>query len=108
MEAVGFTAWMNAERCVFGFHGRMATGSGFKLHCIDRKSSALIWSTEVWGFFYGGSSGSGFFHWVEIRRRGDTLFLFGIDGTGIVYIEGHSMKDGSNLFHFTTNYKSDE
>ena len=105
MDFVGLTAWMNAKRCVFGFHGSLATG--FMLHCIDRTSSALLWSTEVRGYFWGGANG-GFLHWVEIRRRGETLFLFGIDNSGIVYIEGHSMKDGTNLFHFTTSYQSDD
>ena len=104
MEDVGLTVWMDANRCIFGFHDGLATG--FTLHCIDRRSSALIWSTELWGYFYG-ASGARFSHWVEMRRSDDTLCLFGIDATGILYIEGHSMKNGKNLFHFTTAYAPD-
>jgi len=81
---------MDAKRCIFGFHDWLS--SEFTLHCIDRKTSKLIWSTKVRGYFEGGfGGGAALFHWVEMRRRGDTIFFFGIDNTGIVYIEGHSM-----------------
>lgn len=103
MDLVGLTAWMDAEHCIFGLHDWLS--SGFTLHCIDRKTSKPIWSTEVWNYFVGGFSvGATLFHWVEIRRRDDTLFLFGINDLGRVYIEGYSMKDGTNLSHFTTTY----
>ena len=105
VDLPGLTAWMNAERCVFGFHDFLS--SDFTLHCIERKSGKLLWSTEVWGYFWGGFDGGGFLHWAEMRVRGDTLYLFGIDATGIVYIEAFSMKDGKNQFHFTTNYVAD-
>ena len=62
-----------------------------------------------YGYVGGFTGGSSLRHWVEIRRRGDTLFLFGIEEGwgGKVYIEGHSMKDGTNLFHFSTDYYPD-
>ena len=105
VDLPGLTAWMNAERCVFGFHWFLS--SEFTLHCIERKSGKLLWSTDVWGYFWGGFGGGGFLHWAEMRIDGDTIYLFGIDATGIIYIEAFSMKDGKNQFHFTTNYVAD-
>ncbi|MCH7987543.1 MAG: hypothetical protein IID46_00170 [Planctomycetes bacterium] len=108
-DLLGLTAWMDDKHCIFGFHYWLP--DGFTLHCIDRKTTKHIWSTEVRGYgYFGGFSGAATLrHWVEIRRRGDKLFLFGIKQTwgGKAYIEGHSMKDGTNLFHFTTSYHAD-
>jgi len=101
-DDIGLSVWMDEDRCVFTFHG--GAPAGFLLHCIDRKTSNEIWSTHVGGHLFGGFGG-GFFHSVEMRRHGDALYIFGMYGT-LFYIEGVSLKDGSNLFRFGTAYES--
>lgn len=98
---IHLTASIDAKRCVFGFHGAFARG--FTLQCIDRESSEILWSAEVFGYFSGGSTGVGHTHWVAMRQACETVYLFATDG-GRVYIEAFSVKDGTNLIRFCTDY----
>lgn len=103
LDRIGLTAWMDRDRCVFGFHNWI-TG-GFKLHCINRTTLKPIWSTDVWGYHYGAFAGGGGWLWAEMRTKGDELILFGMTHD-YAFIEGVSLKDGTHLFHFTTNYSA--
>jgi hypothetical protein len=97
------TATMSAERCVFAFRTGGTFSGRFRIHCLDRKSSALLWSAKGLQHVTGGGSGRGHYHWVAMRQRGDRLYVFGMLGY-LVSIDTYSMKDGTKLTSFDTHY----
>jgi len=102
--SVGFSGWLNNDYFVFAFHGDYATG--YRLYCVDRKSMSVVWSSEVRSYFHGGISGPGFFHYVEMRVKDNVLYVFGTDFV-VAYIEAFSLKDGTPVMQFSTNYAID-
>ncbi|MEM9413375.1 MAG: hypothetical protein AAGA30_19860 [Planctomycetota bacterium] len=71
--------------------------------CIDRKSNDVIWQSEAFGCFIGGTSGI-HYSWVELVPTNDNrIFLFGFACTGL-YMECFDSRTGESLFHFSSGY----
>jgi hypothetical protein len=86
----------------------------FTVYAIDRKTSAVIWSSRVWaedGFLVAvGGRGAGRMELKvspgdAMKVSGDTLVVFGVAGEA-AYIERFDLKTGENLSRFCTKYYS--
>ncbi len=102
-------------RCLIDIGGRVSIivfydhGSGvrFPIICVDSKSGRVNWRTESWGtgdenLPPAGSGGSGH-NYVEVKRRGNRLVLYG-GATWGSYAEAFDIRTGQSLFRFSTNY----
>jgi hypothetical protein len=71
--------------------------------CINRQSLEVVWQTEAFGCFMGGTSGV-HYSWVElVPTENGRVFLFGFACTGL-YLECFDSETGDTLFHFSTGY----
>jgi hypothetical protein len=75
----------------------------YKVLCLDRKDGTLVWEAPVWsnprGHGYSGIS----YHWVQLVRDRNNLFVFGV-GPNELYVEGFDTGSGKNLFRFNTDF----
>lgn len=94
-------ATFTGDRLLIGFCDYLA--QGFKLYCIDWRTSKVVWSVDAWAgnsiiFGSGPAIGS---HSVEIVVERGRVFLFGMDLVR-AYVECFSLQDGARDFKFST------
>jgi len=77
-------------------------GYPYNLVCIDRPTEKVVWTSRVWGSWWGGTSGV---HmtcvWVTVQD--DRVIVFGAGSTG-THVEAFRAADGANLFRFSSSY----
>ena len=98
------SALVNDKRCYVAVHDDC--GNFYKLTCIDRSSNKMIWQTEVWGHYWGGSSGRSR-GWVSITEQNDRIVIFGQSGIGF-HVEAFRSEDGKNLFRVSNGYRRED
>jgi hypothetical protein len=79
------------------------SGGSFPLLCFDTNQKQL-WESKVWamdGLLAHG--GGGYFLWVAVVVKGDSVLVFGVDNYS-VSLEGFNRKDGANTFRFCSYY----
>jgi hypothetical protein len=94
------SALMNPSRCCVAVYGNV--GTPYKLTCIDRTTGKILWKSDVFGTWWGGSTGIHYM-WVTVTEQNDRIVLFGAASTGI-HVEAFREKDGKNLFRFSSSY----
>lgn len=94
------SALMTAKHCYVAVHDEV--GGQYRLHCIDRSNSKRVWTSDVWGSWWGAASGAHFMY-VSVVEQDDRIAVFGAAWTG-VHAEAFCAKDGKNLFRFSSSY----
>jgi hypothetical protein len=93
------SALMTPSRCYVAVHGNW--GNPFKLTCIDRATGKILWTSEVYGSYWGSGGGRGEM-FVAITEQGNRIVVFG-SSIGM-HVEAFRPEDGANLFRFATTY----
>jgi hypothetical protein len=80
-----------------------ATGQGYPLHCINRKTDKVKWNATVWAdggglIVYSGTHR----HSVSIIAGKQQVLVFGC--SGFLYMEAFNTDDGAALYRFSTRY----
>jgi hypothetical protein len=94
------SAFVKPQRCYIAVHGD--GGEPFKLACIDRMTAKILWQVEVWGTWWGKSSGPQRM-WVSVMEQDKRVLVFGAAGNGL-HVEAFHIDDGRNLFRFCSYY----
>jgi hypothetical protein len=96
------SALATSSRCYIATHGNF--GARYPLICVSRDSGKLIWKARVWGHSFDlimvADSGS---QRVTVTEEGSRVVVFGASLAG-AHVEAFDVKDGKNLFRFTTAY----
>ena len=97
------SCYMDKDRCIVGFLPEDC--NPYKVFCLDRKSSKLLWSATIWNSVavVPGRTGRGFTHLASMLVQDKTLYVFGTEDFSM-YIEAFRVEDGTNLFRFNTTY----
>jgi hypothetical protein len=90
------------QRCFIAAHDQI--GYPYKLVCVDRSSSKLLWTTQVWASFWGQAEGA-HRQWVEVIEQDNRVVVFGIASMGF-HVEAFRVEDGANVFRFSNSYSS--
>ncbi len=98
------SALVAPERAYVVVHGGLSMWCG-TLYCIDRKSSKVVWTADIWAWGMSGGT-SGFLplaqHQVALHLRNGQIVVLGIDSM-CAYVEGFNAQDGKNEFRFNTS-----
>ncbi|HUY36503.1 MAG TPA: hypothetical protein VMV69_27450 [Pirellulales bacterium] len=75
------------------------------LYFIDTREGEPLWCAEVWAeqIVTRGGLGFGLGHWVDFKVADGNVYLFGA-GLESMYVECFNVRDGKNLFRFSTSY----
>lgn len=88
------------SRCYIAVHNDF--GTPFQLACINRTTEKLLWKSEVFGAWWGGTTGISTM-WVDVTEQGRGVVVFGAGTIGL-HVEAFRPKDGKNLFRFSTSH----
>lgn len=94
------SALFTPECCYIAVHDDR--GHPYTLACVDRSSAEIVWRAEVWGSWWGHSTGVGR-AWVTVTEQNDRVVVFGAASTGI-HVEAFQSSDGKNVFRFSSSY----
>jgi len=95
------SALMTPGNCYVAFHN--SDGFPYSLFCFERSSSKVLWKAEVQASFWGSTSGISAGQYVAVTQQGSRVVVFGACRCGS-HVEAFDVKDGSNLFRFSTSY----
>ncbi|MFZ1934213.1 MAG: hypothetical protein WCB27_13445 [Thermoguttaceae bacterium] len=74
----------------------------YPLLCVSRSTGKVIWQALVWPGI-PRVAGDPFSQLTDIRIAKSTVLIFGLTDSS-AYVEGFSLADGKNRFHFCTSY----
>jgi hypothetical protein len=77
----------------------------YPLFCLGCSSGKVLWKANVWAGYshLAGRPHDFFVHLTDIRIADGVIYVFGLTSLS-AYIEGFSLTDGKNKFHFSTSY----
>ena len=96
-----YTGLMGDKRAIIAAFSPLS-GFPFKLAGFTGEGGKPAWKVDVWAAGRTSLAGEGH-HWVELKEKGDTVFVFGAESHGM-YLEGFEAATGKCRFRFCTCY----